>query len=520
MVIGTIGGKIMRNNKNLPILFAMLLVSLASCGHEHTWDEGTITKQPTEFEEGIKEFKCEGCEEVTYEEIAKLPHSHTFAEEWSYDSTSHWHVSNCGHGSEIDGKADHTWDEGTVSLEPTYKYEGTKTYNCTVCDAIKTETIDKVAHEHIYDVPGRDHYFADATHHWEECDLCGEKKNVEEHIGGEATCVSKAVCDVCNKTYGDLKPHNVDATKFESNEAGHWNVCSNGDCEEKSSMVGHNFNRKVVKDEYFALDATCVEGDKYYYSCDCGLKGTETFEYGEPLGHVGGTATCKDLAICSRCVQPYGEYAEHNYTNLTARKEPTCENAGMEAHYRCLTCAGYFTEYKTPATEQQLVIAALNHFLIDFEDGTHYWKECARENCDYKTEVQGHVYNQQVVSEDYFAKEATCEHAKQYYYSCLCGKKSSTTFGVGEPLQHQYGDLVAKVEATCVKDGMEAYYQCSGCSNYFDSNKNLTTKSNLIIKELGHSLVENAAGGLQWKECEREGCDYESIRLPVIFPSE
>ena len=46
---------------------------LSALGHK--WDEGTITKQPSITEEGIREYKClnAGCQETKTEKIAKLP---------------------------------------------------------------------------------------------------------------------------------------------------------------------------------------------------------------------------------------------------------------------------------------------------------------------------------------------------------------------------------------------------------------------------------------------------------------
>lgn len=42
---------------------------------------------------------------------------------------------------------------------------------------------------------------------------------------------------------------------------------------------------KNIAEKYLASEATCIEKAKYYYSCSCGEKGLETFEYGEPLNH-------------------------------------------------------------------------------------------------------------------------------------------------------------------------------------------------------------------------------------------
>lgn len=52
---------------------------------------------------------------------------------------------NCGKvlkaGKEILAKGHHSWDEGTVTKEPTTTQEGVKTYTCTVCGASRTESI-------------------------------------------------------------------------------------------------------------------------------------------------------------------------------------------------------------------------------------------------------------------------------------------------------------------------------------------------------------------------------------------
>lgn len=51
-----------------------------------------------------------------------------------------------------------------------------------------------------------------AEGHWSEC-ACGAKSEIEAHVGGEATCESKATCSICNLTYGTVGLHNfVDET--------------------------------------------------------------------------------------------------------------------------------------------------------------------------------------------------------------------------------------------------------------------------------------------------------------------
>ncbi|MDE5602055.1 MAG: InlB B-repeat-containing protein [Clostridia bacterium] len=75
----------------------------------------------------------------------------------------------------------------------------------------------------------------------------------------------------------------------------------------------HKFDKQVVSEEYLVSDATCTQRAIYYYSCSCGKKNSETFEYGEALGHsftesnyvYNGDATFEQdgtkTAKCDRC---------------------------------------------------------------------------------------------------------------------------------------------------------------------------------------------------------------------------
>lgn len=77
------------------------------------------------------------CNVCGYERPA---HDHA-ATAWSSDATYHWHdctVSGCG---EQFDKAEHVWDEGTVTTPATFTSDGEKTYTCTVCEKTKTETV-------------------------------------------------------------------------------------------------------------------------------------------------------------------------------------------------------------------------------------------------------------------------------------------------------------------------------------------------------------------------------------------
>ncbi len=51
----------------------------------------------------------------------------------------------------------------------------------------------------------------------------------------------------------------------------------------------HTFTEEKAEPQYLAAEATCTAPAKYYYSCTCGEKGTETFASGNALGHSYST---------------------------------------------------------------------------------------------------------------------------------------------------------------------------------------------------------------------------------------
>ena len=77
---------------------------------------------------------------------------HNFAEEWSNDETHHWHACADKGCKEIKDKAEHSWNGGSVSVEPTTEKEGAMVYTCAVCRREKTEKIDKLVAETEYTI--------------------------------------------------------------------------------------------------------------------------------------------------------------------------------------------------------------------------------------------------------------------------------------------------------------------------------------------------------------------------------
>ena len=125
----------------------------------HTWDNGTVTTEPTETTPGVRTFTCAVCSQ-TKTEVIPATGTHTFVftkniaptcTEAGYDLYT---CRDCGATEKRNVKPalGHKWDSGTVTTEPTEKDPGTMTYTCTVCGQTKTEVIPATGpHAHVWD---------------------------------------------------------------------------------------------------------------------------------------------------------------------------------------------------------------------------------------------------------------------------------------------------------------------------------------------------------------------------------
>lgn len=60
-------------------------------------------------------------------------HEHTYATEWTTNSTDHWYAATCDHKDLVKDKAAHTFGEYVSNNDATTESDGTKTRKCTVC---------------------------------------------------------------------------------------------------------------------------------------------------------------------------------------------------------------------------------------------------------------------------------------------------------------------------------------------------------------------------------------------------
>lgn len=172
---------------------------------EHTWDNGTVTTEPTENEPGVRTFTCAVCGATKTAPIpATGAHDYQFTRTVAPTCTAGGYdlytCSGCGATEKRNSKPalGHKWDSGKVTTEPTETAPGVRTYTCTVCGEVKTEVIPATgAHTHKWDAgkvttaptattPGVRTY---------TCTICGlTKEEVIPPTGGSTVCPGGTSC--------------------------------------------------------------------------------------------------------------------------------------------------------------------------------------------------------------------------------------------------------------------------------------------------------------------------------------
>ncbi len=71
------------------------------------------------------------------------------------------------------------------------------------------------------------------------------------------------------------------------------------------------------------------------------------YELSKKTPHSGGTATCKDKAVCDECGEAYGKLADHRYKAVVTA--PTCTSNGYTT-YTCASCGSSYKDSETVKT--------------------------------------------------------------------------------------------------------------------------------------------------------------------------
>ncbi len=173
---------------------------------------------------------------------------HNWSEEWNSDKETHWH--DClDQGCYAKGsRADHEWVlTDDIQIEPTCGESGIGTYRCAVCGATVQNR----------EIPPTE------QHDWHEA---GDK--VEPTCNKDGSQIY--ACGVCGAVKTETIPatgaHNYD-NRWHSDKEGHWHVCTNEGCGEKSDLIPHEAGDPVTVQPLGWND-----GSEYVPCKECGYK--------------------------------------------------------------------------------------------------------------------------------------------------------------------------------------------------------------------------------------------------------
>ena len=354
----------------------------------HKHEEETLDAvAPTCTAPGLTEGKkCTVCGETTVEqtEIPAKGHSYEkqtasseLATEADCENAATYYVKcdNCEYVDQTQtvavGSANgHSYANKTASgeLATEADCENAATYyvKCDNCDAVSDEvTVNGTEtapdnHANIVEVEAKASTCKDAGYDaYEYCSACDyttfkEIPATGEHTPGEddGNCTTAVKCSVCGT------------------------VTTAGNTE-------HAWDKGVE-----TKAPTTTETGEMTFTCTvngCGATKTVEIPMLEECSHEGGTATCKDLAVCTQCGEAYGALDPSKHVNTTTvdAKEATCGVAGYTGDTYCNDCENTVATGTTiPATGVHADSSDDKDHLCDGGCGK-IMEGCADSNKDY-----------------------------------------------------------------------------------------------------------------------------------------
>ena len=350
----------------------------------------------------------------------------------------------------------------------------------------------------------------DETDHWKECQTvgCGNIIDKAHHSGGEATCVNKAICEVCKIEYGD-----VDATNHKHTEvrgAKDATCCEKGYtgdtyCTDCNALISSGAEIPATGNHTDVDGKWESDGENHWHTCYFGTKFDIT-------AHNGGEATCKSPAECSECGHSYGPLDANNHkgtTYLKNQKEATCFEEGYTGDTYCSDCN------EKIADGQSIAKNAHNPASVWTTNEHDHWKECQTVGCGNVIDKAAHSGGEATC-----VSKAVCEVCKAQYgdvdatnhkhtkirdakpateqekgYTgdtwCIDCNKKITTGSEIAMLEHKL-TLVEAKDATVTEQGNIKYYYCENCGKYFAdvAGAKEISLSETVIKKLPPEIIE------------------------------
>ena len=440
-----------------------------SCGQtkvyseRHTYEEVEIITPSTETVNGTALYECSVCHHQATFELPLAPHEHKYSDTWSYDEYGHYKVPICGHPVENIDYAEHTFDEGVITIEPTVDHEGEKKYSCD-CGYSYTEVLPQHYHT------TSDEYGHDDEGHWViytcGCDIeivknehnYWLKEVVDSTVDKEG--LKTYECMVCKYIKTETIPvhqHSYITDYWAKDDTHHWREVACG-CDIEPTKIEHDY-----KDADVYREPTCSEPGKAVLYCECGKyidsEVPATGEHNLKVINVEWTEDylkARELMACDCGYEEYTEYVEATVSVIQNKVYCTDEEV---TKYSVTLSKEYTIEIVTKEATEHSLEECIGQPVSCESIGWDPYVKC--NNCEYTTYEEipatGHDFKTIEV-------EATCYDRGYAYNICLndCGYVSSNLWET-PALGHELIRVEEK-KPTCEEDGWPMHYACTRCS--------------------------------------------------------
>ncbi len=408
--------------------------------HNHQWDKGKVTKEPSCKEEGEILYTCSVCKGTKVEALAKTDN--------------------------------HQWGGWTTTTKPTCSTKGKEIRTCKVCSKTEERAIPTIPHTVVKEADKTATCTENGYEGREYCSICNttiKERTIipatghqwgEWHTALAKTCTTdgkeERVCSKCSeKEERTLKATGHDVKLVGAKDSTCTSKGYSGDevCKtcRKTIKTGHELplaQHTPKKEEGVA--ATCTnDGHEGNTVCEvCG----ETLKEGKVIPKLGHDWS-NENGKCTRC----GESHKHSFGEGTTIKELTCTQ-DEEIDYTCSEC-GYVKKEITKATGHQWGEWQTTLAQTCTTDGKEE-RICSK--CSKKEErtlkATGHK------SETVGAKAPTCKE-DGYTGDEVC-KVCHETLNKGTTIpktdSHEWGKWTTVRESTCTEKG-EQSRKCAVC---------------------------------------------------------
>ncbi len=494
-------------------------VTVPAKGHRYN----SVVTKPTCTAAGYTTYTCTVCNHsYIADEVAELGHDYDTEVTDPTCTTGGYTTYTCHCGdSYVDNYTEsigHSYS-GAETQAPTCTVPGVKTYTCSNCGDAYTEEINALGHNEItheakaptcteigYDAyvtcsrcdyttyvekgalghadKENDHVcdnncgVAQGTHAENDshtCDYCGTANAEWICRGGNATCSSKAICEVCGNEYGELLDHVYK------------NACDT-DCDECGAerTIEHTAGKAVEENR---KESTCsAEGsyDSVVYCSVCSVELSRDTKTIEKLPHTEKV----DAAVAA-----------------------TCTSTGLTEGKHCSVCDEILVAQTVTEKLSHTAGAVVVENNVDATctvhgsyDNVTYCTVCGTEtNRETVTvDAPGHTSGNAVEEN---RVESTCTTQGSYdkvFYCTKCETKISSVTITLNFKEHSYNSVVKN--PTCTEDGYTTY-TCTVCEYSYVADQKASLGHNMIIDKEAVKPTCTASGLTEASHCSR--CDHK-----------